>query len=138
MSEPKTLETSEMPKYPNVEIAVKNFGPIAEATIDLRPLTVFVGPSNTGKTYFSTLIYALHGVFNSFPQLPSIPRKISYLSLDRLLSSRDLEEFRLLLKQPNTLGDHSKFSDLPKEIRDMVQSEINDLGKSPCRAQTLL
>ena len=61
MSEPKTLETSEMPKYPNVEIAVKNFGPIAEATIDLRPLTVFVGPSNTGKTYFSTLIYALHG-----------------------------------------------------------------------------
>ena len=126
MSEPKTLETSEMPKYPNVEIAVKNFGPIAEATIDLRPLTVFVGPSNTGKTYFSTLIYALHGVFNSFPQLPSIPRKISYLSLDRLLSSRDLEEFRLLLKQPNTLGGSLKFSDLPKEIRDMVQSEIKD------------
>ena len=27
----------------NVEIAVRNFGPIAEATIDLRPLTVFIG-----------------------------------------------------------------------------------------------
>ncbi len=50
--------------HPNVEIAVKNFGPISEANIDLRPLTVFVGPSNTGKTYLATLMYALHGAFN--------------------------------------------------------------------------
>ena len=55
MSEAKIHATSK------VEIAVKNFGPIAEANIDLRPLTVFVGPSNTGKTYFATLVYALHG-----------------------------------------------------------------------------
>ena len=126
MSETKTSETSEMPKHPNAEIAVKNFGPIGEAEIDLRPLTVLVGPSNTGKTYFATLIYALHGVFNSFPQLPRMSRKISYLSLDRLLSSRDLGEFRLILKKLNTLGGSFKFSDLPKEIRDMVQSEIKD------------
>ena len=39
-------------QHPKVEIAVKNFGPIAEADIDLRPLTVFVGPSNTGKNLF--------------------------------------------------------------------------------------
>ena len=52
MSEVK--DTQEQPK---IEIEVKNFGPIAEANIDLRPLTVFVGPSNTGKTYFATLVY---------------------------------------------------------------------------------
>ena len=57
-------------QHPNVEIAVKNFGPIAEANIDLRPLTVFVGPSNTGKTYFATLVYALHGVLAGFPRYP--------------------------------------------------------------------
>ena len=45
-------KTPEVLKHPNVEIAVKNFGPIAEARIDLRPLTVFVGPSNTGKNLF--------------------------------------------------------------------------------------
>ena len=33
-------------QHPNVEITVRNFGPIAEAAIDLRPLTVFIGPSN--------------------------------------------------------------------------------------------
>ena len=57
-------ETKETQKYPNVKISVENFGPIGEANIDLRPLTVFVGPSNTGKTYFATLVYALHGAFN--------------------------------------------------------------------------
>ena len=57
-------------QYPNVKITVKNFGPIAEANIDLRPLTVFVGPSNTGKTYFATLAYALHSIFVEFSYTP--------------------------------------------------------------------
>ncbi len=30
------------------------------ADIEMRPLTVFVGPSNTGKSYLATLAYALH------------------------------------------------------------------------------
>ena len=56
-------EAKDTQQHPKVEIAVENFGPIAEANIDLRPLTVFVGPSNTGKTYFATLVYALHSTF---------------------------------------------------------------------------
>ena len=46
-----------------LELEVANFGPIARAKIDLRPLTVFVGPSNTGKSYLAILIYALHRFF---------------------------------------------------------------------------
>ena len=48
-----------------IELEVTNFGPIVEAKIDLRPLTVFVGPSNTGKSYLAILIYALHRCFSS-------------------------------------------------------------------------
>ena len=43
-----------------VHIKVKNFGPIEAAEIDLRPLTVFVGESNTGKTYLATHIYMVY------------------------------------------------------------------------------
>ena len=39
---------------------VTDFGPIARACVELRPLTVFVGPSNTGKSWLATLAYALH------------------------------------------------------------------------------
>ena len=46
-----------------IELEVANYGPIVEAKLDLRPLTVFVGPSNTGKSYLAILIYALHRCF---------------------------------------------------------------------------
>lgn len=45
------------------QIMVQHFGPIEKAEITLRPLTIFVGESNTGKTYLSTLIFALHRAF---------------------------------------------------------------------------
>ena len=43
---------------------VEDFGPIAKASVDLRPLTVFIGPSNTGKSYLATLVYSLHQCFH--------------------------------------------------------------------------
>ena len=56
------LDTSESTEtqisiQPDFRISVTNFGPIKSGSVDLRPLTVFVGPSNTGKTYFAILIY---------------------------------------------------------------------------------
>ena len=39
---------------------VADLGPINRACVELRPLTVFVGPSNTGKSWLATLVYALH------------------------------------------------------------------------------
>ena len=52
-----------------LEVKVKDFGPIAEASVDVRPLTVFIGPSNTGKSYLAILLYALHRCFDGFPRL---------------------------------------------------------------------
>lgn len=49
-----------------LQLSVSNFGPIAKAEVDLRPLTVFVGPSNTGKSYLAILIYALHRFFDEY------------------------------------------------------------------------
>lgn len=47
----------------HLELDVKDFGPIAKAKIELRPLTVFVGHGNTGKSYLAVLVYALHRFF---------------------------------------------------------------------------
>ena len=44
-------------------VPVKNLGPIAEGTVDLKPLTIFVGPSNTGKSFMAT---AIHVVMKAF------------------------------------------------------------------------
>ena len=57
---------NDLAKQDSLELEVTNFGPIVEAKIDLRPLTVFVGPSNTGKSYLAILIYALHRFFGRY------------------------------------------------------------------------
>lgn len=43
-----------------IRVRASDFGPIKHADIQLRPLTVLIGPNNSGKSYFSTLLYALH------------------------------------------------------------------------------
>lgn len=79
-------------------IDVKDFGPIRKASVDLRPLTVFVGQSNTGKSYLATLIYALHNLFGGharrrvvdgmpdpIPIVRDPPRKVSKDDMQELL-----------------------------------------------------
>ena len=44
-------------------LEIEDFGPIAKADVELRPLTVLAGPSNTGKSYVAKLVYALQGYF---------------------------------------------------------------------------
>ena len=40
---------------------IKDFGPIAGASISLRPLTVFIGPNNSGKSYAARLLHSVVG-----------------------------------------------------------------------------
>ena len=42
-----------------ISVTVKDFGPIIEGAVELRPLTVFIGPNNSGKSHLATLVYAL-------------------------------------------------------------------------------
>lgn len=48
-----------MPNSTFTSIEVNDFGPIRRGKIELRPLTVFTGVSNTGKSCLATLVYAL-------------------------------------------------------------------------------
>ena len=48
-------------------LEVANFGPVSKAELESRPLTVFAGPSNAGKSCIAKLVYALHGYFSRHP-----------------------------------------------------------------------
>ncbi len=128
MSEVK--DTQEQSK---VEIAVENFGSIAKANIDLRPLTVFVGPSNTGKTYFATLVYALHGTFNEFsgsamgpfiyPE--SIFDVLGKIIVDRKSTEKEIQE---ILKKLEMDDRPFKLSDLNIKVSDLSKEMTQQLG----------
>ncbi len=118
----------------NVHINVQNFGPIEAAEIDLRPLTVFVGESNTGKTYLAALIYALHQHFEGFSQLPWADSTAYYFgfvrrSRDRYPQKRQEEieqEILEVLEKLNTPERPFKFSDLPQQVRTRPESRLTD------------
>ena len=120
---------------PNVHITVENFGPIEKAEIDLRPLTVFVGESNTGKTYLSALIYALYQNFQGFSRFPWSNRVSLYLNFTYRSGSRfqgtqgELDEEILeTLENLNTPGRAFKFSDLPEKVRHLVEFNLKKPG----------
>ena len=118
----------------NIHIDVKNFGPIEKAKIDLRPMTVFVGESNTGKTYLAALIYALHKHFEGFSQLPWADYATYYFgfvrrSRDRHPQNRQEEaeqEMLEVLEKLNTSGRPFKFADLPQQVHSELEAELEN------------
>ncbi|MGI8476912.1 MAG: hypothetical protein ACR2OO_11135, partial [Thermomicrobiales bacterium] len=38
---------------------IKNLGPIRSGSFQLRPLTIFIGPNNSGKTYAALAAYSV-------------------------------------------------------------------------------
>ena len=105
---------------PKVELEVKNVGPIGEAKIDLRPLTVFVGPSNTGKTYLASLIYAaVNAIF------------LRQLEPDRgYLSTADADVFDEWLNRRSSSGgveseqEHSE-DPVPLEVVSIAEERLS-------------
>lgn len=56
-----------MPSDPPLTLDVADCGPVGRACVELRPLTVFIGPGNTGKSWLATLAYALHRYLGGLP-----------------------------------------------------------------------
>ena len=99
------------PMHPDVRIAVENFGPIETGSVTLRPLTIFVGPSNAGKTYFAILIYALHRVLSGFRRVPMLGRHLNLIdgSSTVVMGERDIKD---ILNRLDADWRSFRFSDL--------------------------
>lgn len=65
-----------------------NLGPIEETELDLRPLTVIIGPNNSGKTYIA---YSLYGILKEFLDL--VPNKKEQEKLFSLFYKKSETEY---------------------------------------------
>ena len=136
MSETTESDTAKAirPKQRCVRVEVRNFGPIESGVVDLRPLTVFVGPSNTGKTYMSVLLYALHRSLSGFQVLPAAHTSLNH-PYD-LISATPLGIAEPESEEVNaqTIFDFMKcidlptvnYSDLPAKIHANILAVLQD------------
>ena len=81
MATTKTPRKKEKTKRLDLKVGMKDFGPIAEGEIELKPLTVFIGPNNSGKSYAAMLIYSIFKTFN--------PASIGKVDVSRSISSME-------------------------------------------------
>lgn len=111
-------------------LKLKNFGPITEAFLDVRPLTILLGRNNTGKTYFTTLLYALHKMFGGFPRVPL--NSLDYLernsieTVDRSVFTRSLVKFS---KNQNSSLNFPTFQSLPRFFQSELVFSKQNRGK---------
>ncbi len=108
------------PNTKPLELTVSNFGPIAEANIELRPMSVFVGPSNTGKSYMAALVYALHRFFNAYSYW-------YWQDMNLNLSNKDIATALAWVRETySTLQrakrEQSSLIELPESIETLVRS----------------
>ena len=117
---------NDLTKQDSLELEVTNFGPIVEAKIDLRPLTVFVGPSNTGKSYLAILIYALHRFFSGFRDYPMFPDIERQKLPQRTIDSIDEWAEQTLTGWETLLAEGSLV--LPPLVTDEIRSLLEAQG----------
>lgn len=104
---------------PVLTLSVKNFGPIREGSVKLRPLTILIGPNNAGKSYLATLAYAF---WNAFDRPAVFDRSIFWwrMGRERLAGS----------EQRNIFDDASifrTFGQLPEGDRKQLEKFVSRL-----------
>ena len=101
---------------------VSKFGPIAKAlNVELRPLSIFIGPTNTGKSYFASIIYDLLKSISS----PSLYKR--YLS--EALSQQHSSKLHAI-DQGNSLSWlNDLFDGANKEKHEFTQFNFSDVPK---------
>lgn len=77
----------------DLKINLKNFGPISTGSIRLSPLTIFIGPNNSGKSYAALLV---HSILSSEKQ--SFEYKILDMNRNHALSALITETHKDLEK----------------------------------------
>ena len=114
-----------------VRLRVGNFGPIAEADVELRPLTLFFGPSNSGKSYLAMLLYALQRL----PDLRRFQRESPFQRVSRNgegSSSNGVWEELLSWAQEaseSKAGASLAQFPLPAGVASQVRSALSDTGR---------
>ena len=66
----RSADPHKSPKL-DLEIKVRDFGPIRQGKVSLKPLTVFIGPNNSGKSYVAMLVHSiLNALYSASGILP--------------------------------------------------------------------
>ena len=104
-------------------ISTKNFGPINKGSVELRPLTVFTGQSDTGKSWFTALIYSLYSSVNTHSPIWYIDKFLDDLRKEQKSFDfpEDIDNWYSAVKKNGNI----RFSSMEHKILSDCMNRIN-------------
>lgn len=121
-------------------MSIQDFGLIKEADIKLKPLTIFVGENNTGKSYIAQFIYALTRSVSDLGELsaryghPLYQKSLRGIKYDgntiNAFKRRLPSDWEKSIESRRGLDFEVRFSDLPRKMKnDCVEIVRNELQR---------
>ena len=93
-------------------LSIRKFGPIREAEIEMRDLTIFVGPQATGKSMAAQLLYFMRGIEDLLPLASNTGRRSIQLGdYNPQLDTRATQDVVTTLEW--WLGNHNSVYSMP-------------------------
>ncbi|MBN1594100.1 MAG: AAA family ATPase [Candidatus Coatesbacteria bacterium] len=127
---PKKKAKQEKPKPIDLKLTLENFGPLRKAEIDLKPMTIFIGPNNSGKSYAAMMFYSL---FRSYwhvdPGPPIWPPMASQDGLSKALNPKAFLDDRFCYDTVANIMDRNP-DPAKKGPFDITPEEATEIGTS--------
>ena len=113
----------------DLKIRIRNFGPISKGTLNLKPLTIFIGPNNSGKSYAAMLT---HSILSSYGVISSMKYGLEKSDYHAICKSSD-EKLQAIIKQNKGADSFSIptsvtkkiYLDITKSHAKILESTIN-------------
>ena len=117
----------------DLRLVVDNLGPLENASVSLKPLTVLIGRNNTGKTYLAQALYAARRAVHDSRRSPATPLTTEErTALGDLLLPRASNEPHSRQRQMEDL--RLSMGELPKDVQAKVaawmRQALGDVGQS--------
>jgi len=111
-----------------LKVCVENFGPVRRGEFELKPLTIFIGPNNSGKSYMALLVYAMcRGL--SWRSARSLPHVSKLSDFER--HSEELEEWLNGMYRQIGAGQRELVArDLPQKTQQTIRKGLKKIAST--------
>lgn len=107
----------------NFRIEVKNFGAVKDGNFDIKPLTIFIGDNDSGKSYISKFIYIVVKYLNNYSV-----NTMKDMSKEKYKDTELLKTLEIYIKSLNTKENTNIQSQITIDLDDKFMDYfINDI-----------
>ncbi|MCC6066043.1 MAG: AAA family ATPase [Thermofilum sp.] len=104
--------TSRKRREIELEVEIENFGPISSGKVRLKPLTIFIGPNNSGKSYTAMLIRSILEAYFFDP--------LYWIFRSTRLDNKIIEIIKILAENLKERGEY----EIPMQHLEYIMQEI--------------